>query len=128
MEIAGHRCVVFSEHGPSVTDVRAARDMVEEALSERAGVIVVPVGRLDPAFFQLRSGIAGEFLQKMANYSLKFAAVGDISSYVGASEALRDFVVESNRGRSIFFVPDSAALEARLLAASRTDPRSARDG
>lgn len=127
MEIAGHRCVVFGEHGASVADARAARDMVEEALSERAGVIVVPVGRLDPAFFQLRSGIAGEFLQKLANYNLKFAAVGDISTYVGASEALRDFVVESDRGRSIFFVADSAALEVRLREAWRTDPLAASD-
>jgi hypothetical protein len=48
------------------------------------------------------------------NYRLMFAIVGDVSTYVAASDALRDFVVECNRGREVFFVSDIAELEARL--------------
>ena len=93
-----------------------ARDLIEEAMNQRASVIVVPAGRLDVSFFRLRSGLAGEVLQKVANYGFTFVVVGDISTHIAASDAFRDFVVESNRGRSVFFLPDVAALKERLAS------------
>jgi len=81
--------------------------------------VAVPVARFDPAFFQLRSGLAGEIFQKCVNYRLKIAIIGDVSTYVAASDALRDFVVECNRGRDVFFVEDVADLEQRLSALQR---------
>ena len=114
IEMHDERCLVLDEDGPVVRDAKGARGLIEEALSEHATLIVVPVARLDNAFFHLRSGLAGEVLQKAANYRLKVAVLGDISAVIAASDALRDFVVESNRGDSIFFVPDLPALEARL--------------
>ncbi len=117
LEIGGERCLVLGEDGDVVRDARGATDMIGEAMAHRATMIAVPASRLDASFFELRSGLAGEVLQKAANYRVKFAVVGDISAYVAASDALRDFVVECNRGRSIFFAPDGAAL-AEWLAAS----------
>src|SRR5688572_22036661 len=116
MEIAGKRCVVLASDGPLLNDAGGARDIVEAALNEGARVVVVPASRLDPAFFELRSGFAGELLQKAANYRLTLAIVGDISSHVEASAAFRDFVIESNRGSSVFFEPDIDALTTRLAA------------
>jgi hypothetical protein len=52
----------------------------------------------------------------MVNYGFQFAVVGDVSAHVAASEALRDFVVECNRGREIFFVADLKELGERLAA------------
>jgi hypothetical protein len=40
--------------------------------------------------------------------------IGDISEHIAASDALRDFVYECNRGDSIFFDPDMESLSARL--------------
>lgn len=97
-----------------VRDASGGRYLVEEVLNHRATVIAVPVERLDPSFFQLRSGLAGEVIQKVLNYHCKFAVIGDITAHVAASDALRDLVVECNRGRDIFFVDDIAALEERL--------------
>ncbi|HEY8173113.1 MAG TPA: DUF4180 domain-containing protein [Dehalococcoidia bacterium] len=116
VEIGGERCLVVGNAAAVLRDVRGATDLIGEAMSERATMIVMPATKLDDAFFQLRSGLAGEVLQKAANYRLKFAVIGDISAHVAASEALRDFVVESNRGNGIFFVEDMAALEERLSA------------
>jgi hypothetical protein len=116
LETANTRCLIIDVDGPVVADVEGGRRLIEEAMGERAQVIIVPAARLDAAFFQLRSGLAGEILQKAANYGFKFAVIGDISAQVAASEALRDFVVESNRRRSIFFCDDLAALEERLTA------------
>jgi hypothetical protein len=118
LELERHRCLVVDDDGPIVRDADGARDLIGEAMGHRASGLVVPVTRLDDAFFQLRSGLAGEVLQKAANYRLKSAVVGDISAHVAASDALRDFVVESNRGNRIFFAPDLPTLAERLAALS----------
>jgi hypothetical protein len=120
-EAGDERCLVLDEDGPTVKDDRGARDLIEAALNAGATLIGVPVSRLDASFFQLRSGLAGEVLQKAANYGLKFAVIGDISAHVTASDALRDFVVECDRGRSVFFAPDVAALELRLRSLAESE-------
>ena len=61
-------------------------------------------------FFILSSGLAGEVLQKFVNYGMKVAIVGDYSRYT--SKPLQDFIRESNRGKTVFFVSsESEALE-----------------
>ena len=89
-------------------------DLIGNAWVDNVGLIAIPVSRLDPAFFELRSGMAGELAQKLVNYHLRLAIVGDVSGYEAASDAFRDWVWESNRGTHVWFVPDEAALGARL--------------
>lgn len=114
VERNGHRLLIVEPTGSILAKTRDVLDLIGEALQQKARVIVVPVGRLDPAFFQLRSGFAGEFVQKIVNYQLKLGVIGDISAYVAESNALRDFVRECNRGSSVFFVSDIDALLAKL--------------
>jgi hypothetical protein len=59
---------------------------------------------IHPDFFNLRTGLAGELLQKLVNYRLKLAIAGDISEHLEKSEALKALVRESNRGRDVRFV------------------------
>jgi hypothetical protein len=122
VEMHGERCLLISDDHTIVRDAEGGRALIEAALGERATLIAVPASVLDDEFFRLRSGLAGEILQKAVNYRLKFAVIGDVSAHVNASDALRDLVTESNRGRSIFFVNDRAALNAQLadLHASRS--------
>ena len=115
MQIEGWRCVVFDGERVAGSS-EDARGLVEAALSERASVVVVPVDALDAAFFELRSGVLGEVAQKLVNYRLTLAVVGDVSGYAAASAAFRDFVVECERGRDVLFVEDMRALERRLAA------------
>ena len=113
-ELAGRTCLLFEDAGP-VFDLRdGGRSLVEAALNDGARVLAVPVSRLDAAFFELKTGIAGEALQKFVNYRLTFAIVGDVSGHVAASKSLHDFVVECNRGHDVLFVADMAELEQRL--------------
>ena len=51
----------------------------------------------------------------MVNYRLKCAIVGDIREALARSGPLRDFVRETNKGNSIWFVPDFEALREKLL-------------
>lgn len=57
-------------------------------------------------FFDLRTKIAGGILQKIINYRMKLAIIGDFSKY--KSKSLRDFIYECNSGRDIFFVENES--------------------
>lgn len=67
--------------------------------------MVLPKSAIDPAFFDLKSGLAGEVTQKLVNYNLKCAIIGDFSTEIAQSNALRDFIYECNQGNQIHFVP-----------------------
>lgn len=107
-------CLFVDAAGPPVGDPASARDLVEAAMNEGARLIVLPVERLDPEFLRLRSGMAGEFMQKVLNYRMQLAIVGDVSAQVAESDALRDFIVECDRGSEIYFAADVDALLARV--------------
>lgn len=115
IERCGVPVLVCGADGPPIAD---ALDLIGAAFS-RADVVAVPAGRLDQRFFQLRTGLAGEIMQKFVNYRLRLAVVGDISAYVEASTALRDLVVESNRGNHVWFVRDLDDLDHHLSAPPR---------
>ena len=63
-------------------------------------------------FYHLSTGIAGEILQKISNYRKKLAIYGDFSTY--KSKPLKDFIYESNRGNTVFFVNDEQTAIERL--------------
>ncbi|CAN5299166.1 hypothetical protein BH11PSE2_BH11PSE2_02700 [soil metagenome] len=113
-DIAGVRVLALSTGGPLIRTDREAADRVGEALSHRANLIVLPVERLGDDFFRLSTRIAGEIIQKLVNYRLRVAIVGDIARYIADSEALAAFVRESNRGVTVWFAADFAELTARL--------------
>ncbi|GLC81323.1 DUF4180 domain-containing protein [Lacrimispora brassicae] len=56
---------------------------------------------LDESFFDLKTGIAGEILQKFSNYQFKLGILGDFSQYT--SKSLKDFIYECNKGNLIYF-------------------------
>lgn len=111
---SGIRVLHLDDEGEPISTPDDASDLVGTAWSHQANLIAVPAGRLDPEFFNLRSGIAGEITQKLVNYRLRLAVVGDISVQVAKSNALRDFVWESNIGEHVWFVDDEAALNEKL--------------
>ena len=100
--------------GPPLSSGADALGLIYDEGAGEAEWIAVPVVRLDPSFFTLSSGVAGEFVQKFVNYGRRLAIVGDLSGPLGESAALRDFVRESNRGRQVWFVADDAELARRL--------------
>jgi hypothetical protein len=101
--------------GPLIRTQDDAMDLIATTfVPDGAETIVVPVERLDPDFFRLSSGIAGEVVQKFANYRRRLVILGDVSAHVDASTAFRDWVREANRGGDTWFVADEEELQARL--------------
>lgn len=64
--------------------------------------VIIHQKNILPEFFDLKTGIAGEILQKFAQYRMPLAIVGDFSKLT--SKSLQDFIYESNKGRQINFV------------------------
>jgi hypothetical protein len=108
------RILEYRAEGTSLGNVPCSLEMIAAARGQRAEWIAVPIERLGEAFFQLRSGVAGEVLQKFATYHLHVAIVGDISALSRAGNALHDFVIECNRGSSVCFVRNLEDLKRRL--------------
>ena len=77
-------------------------------------MVAIPAERLDDRFYQLSTGVAGEIMQKFVNYRIRLAVVGDISTHVAGSGALRDLVRETNKGNHVWFVNDLQELDGRL--------------
>lgn len=112
--IAGATVYLCAPDGPRLDGERAATDIIGDSYACHPAVVAIPVERLAPEFLTLSNRIAGDVIQKFVNYGVAVAFVGDVSAAVTASNALRDFVRESNRGRHVWFVADMAELEAKL--------------
>jgi hypothetical protein len=112
--IGAHAVFICADEGPCLAEDRALSDLIGDFYGSGAKIVAVPLARLGPDFLRLSSGIAGHVLQKLVNYRFQIAVLGDVSAAVAASDPLRDFVRESNRGRTVWFVADLAALETKL--------------
>jgi hypothetical protein len=96
-------------------------DVISEAWSVEADLIALPLSRLSQDFLDLKTGVAGEMIQKFVNYQLRLALVGDVAAAAAKSGALRDFIYESNRGQAVWFVEtlDDLAVKLATVANSR---------
>lgn len=113
--ISGVRVLEVPSLGPPLGSEQDALDLIGEAYGNDVDLFAIPVARLHPDFLQLRTTMAGLFLQKLQNYGFRCAIVGDISADVAASTALADFVRESNRIGRMLFASDRDDLERRLV-------------
>ena len=66
--------------------------------------IIIHEKNITPEFFDLRTKIAGEILQKFAQYQMPLIIVGDFSKY--KSKSLNDVIFESNKSQQINFIKD----------------------
>jgi hypothetical protein len=76
--------------------------------------IIIREKNITPDFFDLKTGLAGEILQKFSNYRVRLAIVCDFSNYQGKS--IKDFIFESNRVGQINFVESVSTAISKLSA------------
>ncbi|MBM7868771.1 hypothetical protein JOC70_000240 [Clostridium pascui] len=87
-----------------ITDVQSSLDFIGTVRYETdCDCVILNKSAICGEFFDLKTRLAGEILQKFINYYMKVAIVGDFSMY--SSKSLRDFIYESNKGKHIFFLP-----------------------
>lgn len=112
----GVSIAVVRSDEPVITDAGSALDlMMSVAYNDGCDRIMINKEAVAEDFFCLRTGIAGEILQKFANYHKKIAIVGGFGGY--DSKALHDFIYECNTGGSIFFSANEAEAMDKLSPA-----------
>jgi hypothetical protein len=99
-----------------IKDVQSALDLIATVGFETGCYrIVLNKSSICEEFFDLKTRLAGEILQKFINYHVKIVIVGDFSVY--KSKSLRDFIYETNKGNNIFFLPDEEQAIKKLSLA-----------
>lgn len=116
VEADGVHLAILDGYEIVVEDVQSALDLMANVNYETGcDRIVISKSLLSEPFFDLKTHLAGEILQKFVNYRVKLAIVGDFSGYT--SQSLKDFIYESNNGNDIFFLPTEEQAIDRLSKA-----------
>ncbi|UHA72484.1 DUF4180 domain-containing protein [Paenibacillus sp. 481] len=115
VETGGANIAVVSSSEILIEDVQSALDLMATVRYETdCDRFVLHKSVLNESFFDLKTRLAGEILQKFINYHVKVAIVGDFTAY--SSKSLRDFIYECNNGKDIFFLPtEQQAIEKLSL-------------
>ncbi|HGH7195590.1 TPA: DUF4180 domain-containing protein [Bacillus wiedmannii] len=86
-----------------ISDVQTALDLMATVQYEvDAKHIIIDKSLISESFFDLKTRLAGDILQKFINYRVKIAIIGDFSMYT--SKSLKDFIYECNKGQDIFYL------------------------
>jgi len=99
--------------GPAVFEISASAPLdpvgaVRSCLESGAEALLFDADALPETFFDLRTGVAGEVVQRLVNYGLRMAAV--VPDPAAHGERFTEFAREAARGHGPFrFFPDRAA-------------------
>lgn len=74
--------------------------------------IIIYEKNITPDFFDLKTQIAGDILQKFSNYRMPLAIIGDFQKY--ESKSIKDFIFESNKTKHINFAENLPEALERL--------------
>lgn len=84
--------------------INTVSDFLSTIMSCSTSTIVLNKESITNDFYDLKTGIAGEFLQKVSNYNKRIIILGDFKSV--KSKSLNDFIYESNINGSVIFSED----------------------
>ncbi len=95
-----------------IDNLQDALDLIADISYQEINKIILKEHNFTPDFFNLKTRLAGEILQKCVNYNIKIAIVGNFEKY--ESKSLRAFITESNKGNQFFFVSDVSKAKETL--------------
>ena len=108
----GHiKIVEIHSDGLIIGNIEDALNVLGDAYYQGYDRIILYEKNITPDFFDLKTKMAGEILQKFSNYRMRLVIVGDWSKYT--SRSLEAFICESNRGKTVNF--SSSPTEALKL-------------
>ena len=110
---AGISIAVIHSDAVIISDGQSALDLIMSVFyNDNCAAIAINKEALCDDFFVLSTGVAGEILQKVSNYRMMLAIIGDFGGYT--SRPLRDFMYECNNGIHVYFVGDEATAIEKL--------------
>ena len=103
------RTIVHSRGGRDVAEcisdgliLKNVQDFLDLVANSPSRAIILHKENIIPEFFDLKTTIAGEILQKASNYRVRIGIVGDFANI--KSKSLRDFIYESNATGEVIFM------------------------
>ncbi|WP_265130467.1 DUF4180 domain-containing protein [Chryseobacterium oranimense] len=84
-----------------IQSVQDGLDLLGDLYYQGFDKLIIYEKNLTPEFFDLKTKIAGDILQKFSNYRVSLAIVGHFGKY--ESKSIRDFIFESNKTKHINF-------------------------
>lgn len=105
IEIVQNKEVKIAEihaEGIIITETQNALDLMAESNYKESWKMIFYEENISPDFFDLKTGMAGDILQKFSTYRCQLAIIGDFTKF--QSKSLKDFIFESNKTGRIFFV------------------------
>ena len=118
MELKGHLIngksvgEVISQ-APVITTIEDGIDLLGNVYYQGFDAVILHEKDIATRFFDLKTQMAGEILQKFSNYRIPLIIVGDFGKY--ESKSLQDFIRESNQGKQVSFV---ASVEEAIMKIS----------
>lgn len=112
-EIANTKIAEITENGILVNNAEDGLQLLVDIYYQDVDKIIIYKEQLSDDFFDLSTKLAGEILQKFANYRVRLAIVGQ---FTDSSQSLQDFIFESNKGKQVNFVSSSEEAIARFSA------------
>jgi hypothetical protein len=85
-----------------ISTIEDSLNLMADLYYQGFDAIILHEKNITPLFFDLKTGIAGDILQKFSNYRMRLAIVGYFAAY--QSKSFQDFVFESNKNKQINFV------------------------
>ncbi|MEM7738307.1 MAG: DUF4180 domain-containing protein [Deinococcota bacterium] len=108
LELADETIAELTSEGVVIKTTQDALDILANAQYQGASHLIIYEHQLVKEFFDLKTGLAGDILQKFSNYQMKLTIVGSFEQY--QSSSLKAFMTESNRGQQVAFAADRAAV------------------
>lgn len=111
-DINGNRLIEFVSDKILINNVQDALDLMADSTYHGSNRLIIHESNILPDFFNLKTGFAGEILQKFSTYNVNLAIIGDFSKY--PSKSLQDFIFESNKLGRINFVNSLTLAKEKL--------------
>ncbi|MFY8110345.1 MAG: DUF4180 domain-containing protein [Bacteroidia bacterium] len=85
-----------------IDSIEKGADLAADVYYNQLDGLILHKEDIHDDFFELKSGFAGELLQKFSNFRLQLVIVGDFSNLT--SKSIQDFIRESNALKRINFI------------------------
>lgn len=113
IEKVGKKYIEFASAETPLRTEQEALDIIAICFENDASHIMLRAEALTDDFFKLRTGLAGQVLQKFINYRIKVAAV--ISNEHIITGKFKELIAESNKGNDFRVFSDVTEAENWLL-------------
>lgn len=85
-----------------INNLQDALDLIADCDYNYSKKIILSREHIISDFYDLKTKLAGEILQKFTNYGVEVAIIGDFSQVT--SKSLNDFIYECNMSRKVNFL------------------------